>query len=60
MDRQAINKAFGVTDKQLDKMAEEYESGEWTGGIGPVIASQPRICDKKTATPNRTPEKTKQ
>lgn len=50
MNRDEINEAFGVTDDQLDRMAEPYESDNWQGGVGSIIRSNPK---SGTSTPTR-------
>ena len=42
MNRDEINEAFGVTDDQLDRMAEPYESDNWRGGVGSIMRSNPK------------------
>ncbi|RSX51769.1 toxin-antitoxin system antitoxin subunit [Bifidobacterium goeldii] len=44
MNREEINKMFGVTDEQLDRMAAEYESGDWEGVVGPIVPGGGRSC----------------
>ena len=50
MNREEINKLFGVTDEQLDHMAAEYESGEWQGSVGPIVPGRPRLYDEELET----------
>ncbi|KAB8286679.1 toxin-antitoxin system antitoxin subunit [Bifidobacterium avesanii] len=49
-NRGEINELFGVTDEQLDHMSEEYESGNWEGGVGMVGPGRPRIHDEEMET----------
>ena len=51
MNRDEINEAFGVTDDQLDRMAEPYESDNWQGGV------TDSAMYSATAPPNTTPRK---
>ena len=37
MNRDETNEVSGVTDDQLDRMAEPYESDNWQGGVGSII-----------------------
>ena len=42
MDRDAINKRFGVTEEQLDEWAEACERGEYPGKpTGEIIVGRP-------------------
>lgn len=50
MNREEINKLFGVTDEQLDHMSAEYESGEWQGSVGPIAPGRPRLYDEELET----------
>lgn len=50
MNREEINKLFGVTDEQLNRMAAEYESGSWEGGVGTIVPGRPRIYDEEMET----------
>lgn len=54
MNRDAINEAFGVTDDQLDRMAEPYESDNWQGGVGSIIRSNPKSGTSTSRTPADT------
>ena len=38
-----------VTDEMLDRMAEEYENGTWSGH-GKVVQGRPRIYDEDMET----------
>ena len=51
MNRDEINEAFGVTDDQLDRMAEPYESDNWQGGVGSIIRSNPKSGTSTSRTP---------
>ena len=53
MNRDEINEAFGVTDDQLDRMAEPYESDNWQGGVGSIIRSKPK-SGTDTSRPQQT------
>lgn len=50
MNRKEINKLFGVTDRQLDGMAEEYENGTWKGHVGTIRPGRPRVFDEELET----------
>ncbi|MFT9007954.1 MAG: hypothetical protein ABF489_00435 [Bifidobacterium sp.] len=50
MRREEINKLFGVTDRQLDTMAEEYENGTWKGHVGTIRPGRPRVFDEELET----------
>ncbi|MFT8874115.1 ribbon-helix-helix protein, CopG family [Bifidobacterium aquikefiri] len=50
MNREEINRMFGVTDQQLDSMAEEYENGTWKGHVGLVKPGRPRVFDEELET----------
>ena len=54
MNRDEINEAFGVTDDQLDRMAEPYESDNWQGGVGSIIRSNPKSGTSTSRTPADT------
>lgn len=54
MNRDEINEAFGVTDDQLDRMAEPYESDNWQGGVGSIIRSNPKSGNSTSRTPADT------
>ena len=38
MNRDETNEVSGVTDDQLGRTAEPYESGNWRGGVGSIAA----------------------
>ena len=42
MNRDETNEVPGVTDDQLGRTAEPYESGNWRGGVGSIIRSNPK------------------
>ena len=42
MNRDETNEVSGVTDDQLGRTAEPYESGNWRGGVGSIIRSNPK------------------
>lgn len=44
MDMWELESKFGVTEQQLDAMAEQYESGEWPDGHT-VVLGRPRVSD---------------
>ena len=47
MDREKLNKMFGVTEEQLDAWAEEYESGTWdAASLGEVKRGRPSLADE--------------
>ncbi|MCI1222994.1 MAG: ribbon-helix-helix domain-containing protein [Bifidobacterium subtile] len=50
MNREEINNLFGVTDQQLDRMAAEYEDGDWNGTVGQITPGRPRIYDEELET----------
>ena len=50
MRREEINKLFGVTDQQLEAMAEEYENGTWKGRVGPVAPGRPTVFNEELET----------
>ena len=50
MRREEINSLFGVTDRQLDSMAEEYEQGTWKGHVGVIRSGRPRVFDEELET----------
>ena len=47
MDREKINKRFGVTEEQLDKEAKEYEDGSWDAPLGKLIIGRPSIANEE-------------
>lgn len=48
MDREELNKRFGVTEEQLDAWAEEYESGTWdASALGEVRRGRPSLADEE-------------
>jgi hypothetical protein len=44
------DKGVAVTDEMFDKMAAEYESGTWEGGVGRIVMGRPRLSDEDTQT----------
>lgn len=42
MNRDETNEVSGVTDDQLGRTAEPYESGNWRAGVGSIIRSNPK------------------
>ncbi|ROT86225.1 ribbon-helix-helix protein, CopG family [Bifidobacterium mongoliense] len=50
MRREEVNSLFGVTDRQLDSMAEEYEQGTWKGRVGAIRPGRPRVFDEELET----------
>ena len=48
MDREEINRKFGVTEEQLDAWAEEYENETWDPAcFGKVIIGRPPLADEE-------------
>jgi hypothetical protein len=48
MDREEINRKFGVTEEQLDAWAEEYENDTWDAShLGKVIIGRPPLADEE-------------
>lgn len=41
MEREEMNALLGVTEEQLDEMAEEYENGTWEGGVNDAVYGRP-------------------
>ena len=50
MDREKLNKEFGVTEEQLDAWAEEYENGTWKGHLGEITPGRPRLYNEDLET----------
>ena len=46
MDTKGLEKKFDVTGEELDKLAEQYESGNWPEGHT-VLLGRPRITDEE-------------
>lgn len=46
MGADEVEKKFGVTEQQLDKMAAPYEAGEWPEGTT-VVLGRPHISDEE-------------
>ena len=44
MNRDETNEVSGVTDDQLDRMAEPYESDNWQGGAGDALPATNLRC----------------
>ena len=53
MNRDETNEVSGVTDDQLDRMAEPYESDNWQGGVGSIIRSNPKSGTEHKSDPSR-------
>ena len=53
MNRDETNEVSGVTDDQLGRTAEPYESGNWRGGVGSIIRSNPKSGTDTSRTPSR-------
>jgi hypothetical protein len=48
MNRQGINKKFGVTEEQLDGRAAEYENDTWdASGLGRIVMGRPSIANEE-------------
>ena len=47
MDRESLNKKFGVTEEQLDQEAEEYEKGTWDAPLGKMTVGRPSIANEE-------------
>ena len=45
MNTEDLEKKFNVTEEELDKLAEQYESGNWPEGHT-VLLGRPRISDE--------------
>ena len=50
MDREELNKKFGVTEEQLNAWAEEYENGSWKGSLGEITPGRPRLYAEELET----------
>lgn len=51
MDRQQLNKMFGVTEEDLDDQAKEYEDETWNdGSFGAASPGRPRLYDEDMET----------
>lgn len=50
MANDKIMQEFGITDKQLDEEAKEYESGSWSGKTGEVVMGRPKLYDEDMET----------
>ena len=49
MERKDINAKLGVDEKELDCLAEEYESDTWDESqLGHVVMGRPRLADEET------------
>ena len=44
------HKGTMLSDELLDKLAEEYEKGEWVGHTGEVRLGRPRLSEEKLVT----------
>ena len=48
MNREELNKKFGVTDEQLEQWAAEYENDTWdASSLGKVIMGRPSIANEE-------------
>jgi hypothetical protein len=48
MDRADMNKRLGMSEKQLDTLAEEYENDTWDSShLGKVIVGRPSISNEE-------------
>jgi hypothetical protein len=47
MNKKKLNDLFGVTDKQLDVEAKEYEDGTWDAPMGKTIMGRPSIANEE-------------
>ena len=48
MNREDINKKFGVTEEQLNTWAEEYENDTWdASNLGKIIMGRPSIANEE-------------
>ena len=45
MNEEDLNRKFGVTDEQLERWAQQFESGEWPEGVT-VPVGRPRLADE--------------
>ena len=54
MNRDETNEVSGVTDDQLGRMAEPYESDNWQGGVGSIIRSNLKSGTSTSRTPADT------
>ena len=51
MEQRELHEKFGVTAEELDMMAAEYESDDWSRmQFGEVIQGRPRPCDEELKT----------
>ena len=49
MERKDINAKLGVDEKELDRLAEEYENDTWNESqLGKVVMGRPRLADEET------------
>ena len=54
MNRDETNEVSGVTDDQLDRMAEPYESGNWQGRRREHHSQQSEIRNRAQVGPQQT------
>ena len=48
MDREKMNELLGLTEKEQDKIAADYESDAWdSSDLGKVIIGRPRIANEE-------------
>ena len=50
MDREELNRMFGLTEEQLNAMAAEYEEETWEGGLTDVVHGRPKLYDEDMET----------
>ena len=46
MTTEELEKKFGVTEEELDRLAEHYENGNWPEGRT-ILLGRPRISDEE-------------
>ena len=46
MTTEGLEKKFGITKEELDKLAEQYENGDWPEGRT-ILLGRPRISDEE-------------
>ena len=48
MDREKMNELLGLTEKEQDKIAADFESDAWdSSDLGKVIMGRPRIANEE-------------
>ena len=48
--REEMNREMGLTEEELDRMAAEYEAGNWEGETGEVVLGRPKLFDEDMET----------